>query len=204
VSEQPLRNRHWSVPSSALLAGILFALALPTAAADAANRRIQACWSDLPWHVRGRVVKLTLRSGVQIRGRVVTVGKETLELVVKKTSRRAVVSKGRQKIPRASVASILVRKSRSVVGRTILTPVLGLAGAAGAAGLLTWEFLAGSSDGVQWTFLFAVAGGTAALGYKLGSRLDHTWVEVVLLPEGAARCQGHLPPESSSPISEVK
>jgi len=138
-------------------------------------------------------VKLTLSGGARIRGRVIAVHREALEIDVKKSSDRTAAPKGRREIPRSHVESISVRRKRSVLGRAILTPLLGLAGAAGAAGLLTMEFLAGSGK-LQWVFFFGVAAGTAALGYRLGSRLDHEWVEIVLLPQTEPSCGGQPPP----------
>ncbi len=189
-----MRQRKEKSLAVTAIASTILALALPPGAAFAGKAPVQSCWSGLGPLVEGRPVKLTLASGVRVRGRAIAVGREALEIAVKKTSDRAVVSKGRREIPRTQIESISVRRKRSVLGRAILTPLLGLAGAAGAAGLLTMEFLAGSGKALQWGFFFGVAAGTAALGYRLGSRLDHKWVEIVLLPQMEPSCGGQPPP----------
>ena len=176
------------------IAGTVMALALPPGAAFAEKVPARACWSALGPLVEGRPVKLALAGAVRIRGRGVAVRGEALEIAVKKTSDRRAAPKGRQEIPRSRIESISVRKKRSVLGRSILTPVFGLGGAAGAAGLISWELLlAGSGDAAQTAFVLGVGAGTAVLGYLLGSRLDHKWVEIALLPETDPSCRGQPP-----------
>ena len=180
--------------AATVIAGAVMALALPPGAAFAGKVPIEACWSGLEPLVTGRPVKLTLAGGVRIRGRAAAVGQDGLEIVVKKTSDQRAAPKGRRAIPRSRIESISVRKKRSVLGRSILTPVFGLGGAAGAAGLISWELLlAGSGDAAQTAFVLGVGAGTAVLGYLLGSRLDHQWTEIVLLPDADPSCRGQPP-----------
>jgi hypothetical protein len=110
---------------------------------------------------------------------VISVNDSALDIMVKKTSDPATVPKRRTRIGKELVTSLFVREKRSIRGRAILTPLIGIGGAAGAVGLLSLEILAGD-ESAEKVFLVGVTAAAVVIGHRIGSRLDHRWIEIRL------------------------
>jgi len=163
----------------ALLVGLMIVLGgLRCSAAQIEER----AWTDLPIFIVGHEISLALPNGGLVRGKVLAVRADSLEMEVQKTTDSRLQPKGKTVVPRASVSIIEVitkRKGKDSVG----AKVVGGAGVLG--GLITGGYIGSKtgSDGgtIAGTTIGAVLGGVAGvmLGNNLDSSREITFVRVI-------------------------
>ena len=135
-------------------------------------------WLNSPKLFAGRTVIVKLRNGTSIRGQWITVTVDSFEMSITKTSRKKVVPKGRQMLPRTQIQQVSIQRTGSY-GRAIGT----------TAGFLACTFafdlaaLAADRQGGDPSIAAVLYGGLpcSVLGYWLGGKIDHSAARQVIL-----------------------
>lgn len=154
---------------------VIFVLCLPEAL-ESREKEAVATWEQLGPLVESREIETVLTSGVYVRGRVLKVLPEALDVEVKKSSDRAAIPKGQTRIGRELLSVLTVRWKRRVA-RAILTPTFG------AFCVLCWPALLLDEDGGSTPVGLAFVAASATVGYLLGDRIDRRRMRVILAPE---------------------
>ncbi len=130
-------------------------------ASAAREERIELKWSELGQAVAGRTVQMVLPDGTSLKGPVLNVTSEALEIQIKKTSNRQTYPKGQISIPRSSVS---VLRYTQVRGRWRAIGTAIGAGASAVVGSLVYTRFNNEANPETGAALAAgsVAGGAAA------------------------------------------
>jgi len=86
-----------------LLCGIAFSVTVQT---QAGVENLKLKWSELGAVIEGRKIETVLVDGTALKGKVVTVGAEYLELEIKETSDAVKYPKGPARVPRQSLSAL--------------------------------------------------------------------------------------------------
>ena len=137
--------------------------------AQAENRPVDLKWSELAAVVTGQTIEFTTKEGVTLRGNVVSIRPEELVLEAKHTSNPKLFPKGGATVPRTSVDTLRMIKTKAAWGRRLGT-TLGL-----VAGLTLGGYTAartGGSDAAILTTFLGITGATTVGGFFLGRSAD--------------------------------
>lgn len=129
-------------------------------------------WDEAPQAFSNRTVLVQLTNGVHIEGRWLSVTSDAFRFEVEKTSKRRLVGRGVQTLPRSSILRVKIRENR-IRGRVIGTTAGVYAGS-------TLPRVASHSYDEGVAFGAVLAGAFA--GYFVGRAWDYDTREVVLLP----------------------
>ncbi len=179
-----MKFREWS-SSLLALAGLL--LFNPVALGSAKKpRTVLAAWEELPALVEGRKIETVLLNGVSVRGRVIKVSSDGIEIDVRKSSAPALLPKGQTKIQRELLSRVKVVRKQGV-WRGVLTVVMGTAGTVAAMLLISLELFGegGAKDPKAKPFIAGVTAGSGFLGYLWGAHIDDRSFVVVVKREPA-------------------
>jgi hypothetical protein len=154
-----------------ILAGVLPAAADPKAPTD---RVYRLQWRDLSRITRGRNVRLTLPSGIRLRGMVIAVEPEELVLDVRKTSDKHSYPKGRAVVPRPEVTRLRVDNSR----HTWRSAGLGIGLTAGALVGIPLALYEAKAGAVALSIIVPTG-----VGYLLGWAADRKVTEILVEPD---------------------
>ena len=158
-------------------------------ASAAREERIELKWSELGQAVAGRTVQMVLPDETSLKGPVLNVTSEVLEIQIKKTSNRKAYPKGRFSVPRSSVS---VLQLRAVKGfwRAIGTAI----GAGAATGAWTPVLVSVSSletlKSHEGAVVFVTIAGAGAVGYVVGREADKRVTIITIVREEASAVQG--------------
>jgi hypothetical protein len=171
--------------TSKSVAAVLFmALFWGGATGLAALRPMELKWSELDSVISGHAVELTLPGGARVKGDVAAVREDALAIDVRKTSDAKAYPKGGTTIPRASVTTLRLERSRGHWGR-ILGPLGGSVAGALLGGYITnavtdQRDLANLGKVGFVGLVSGVAGGVA--GYYLGRVADRKVIVIRIMP----------------------
>ena len=147
--------------------------------AQAENKPVELKWSELAAVVTGQNIEFTTKEGVTLRGNVVSVRPEEMVLDAKHTSNPKIFSKGGVTVPRTSVDTLRMIKTKAAWGRRLGT-TLGL-----VAGLTLGWYTAyrtqGSDAAVLTTFL-GITGAATVGGFFLGRSADRKVTTIRIVP----------------------
>ena len=137
--------------------------------AQAENPPVELKWSELAAVVTGQTIEFTTKDGVTLRGNVVSVRPDELVLQAKHTSNPKLFPKGGATLPRTSLDTLRMIKTKGAWGRRLGT-MLGL-----VAGLTLGGYAAARVNGpdaaILTTFL-GIAGAATVGGFFLGRSAD--------------------------------
>ena len=176
-----MRYARWMVVTAVLFA-------THGTASAAREERIELKWSELGQAVAGRTVQMVLPDGTSLKGPVLNVTSEALEIQIKKTSNRKAYPKGQFSVPRSSVS---VLQMREVKGSW---RAIGTALGAGAGSTLAW-FVAqgvfhftgeGSATPGRTGIVAGLGAGVTAAGYFLGREADKRATIITIVREEAS------------------
>ena len=136
--------------------------------AQAENKPVELKWSELAAVVTGQNIEFTTKEGVRLRGNVVSVRPEEMVLDAKHTSNPKIFPKGGVTVPRTSVDTLRMIKTKAAWGRSLGT---GLGLVAGYT-LMVYTARAGGSGTAVLTTLFGITGATTVGGFFLGRAAD--------------------------------
>jgi hypothetical protein len=161
-------------------------LILPAALAGARERPVvEASWEELAPLVEGRQVESLLVDGVRIKGTVVRVAPDALEIHVTRTSEPG-RRKGVRRFPKDRFGLIRVRLYRGPA-----RALLAIAGIVGPLGVTAARYRGGLPESVSSAGLVFTTVGLpvvlGVLGYKLGARLDDRSFDVKIVQPGAGK-----------------
>jgi len=163
-----------------LRARFLIALLMVQGSGLAETKPLEARWNELAPRVNGHSVTLTLRDGMQLKGEVIAVREDELQLNVSRAAKG--YDKGSRGIPRTDVASLDVKRSRGIGGRALGT----VAGTLGGMGLGAYvdariNVLQHSFGQDLGTFVGIAAAGAVA-GYLAGTAIDNKVTHIRIVP----------------------
>ena len=161
-----------------LLCAIAFSTSLETLAGV---ENVQLKWSELGAVIEGRKIDTVLVDGTALKGKVITVGTEYLELEIKETSDAAKYPKGTARVPRESLSALQfteVRGSWRAIGAAIG------AGAGAAAGIPFYTYAENEAAPDKGAAVVAaLAGGGAVIGFFAGRSADKRTVVVSIVSD---------------------
>lgn len=165
----------------------IFALLLISLAAVASARErpvVEASWKELAPLLEGRRIESVLLDGVHVRGNVVRVTSDAIEIDVTKTSEPG-RQKGLRRFPRDLFSLIRVKRHQGPA-----RALLALGGIAAPWTITAARYRGGLPESVNSAGLvFTVVGLPVilgVLGYRLGARLDDKSFDVKILTGGQA------------------
>ena len=126
---------------------------------------------ELTSYLGGERVIALMRDGSWLEGKVLGATGDTLHLVVNKEGSSR-FKKGRHAVPAAEFLSFSLKKTKRLVGRTILTPTVGLLGAAAGSVI---GYVSGNSFGDPHKGSVGLGMGLVlgcAGGYLIGREID--------------------------------
>lgn len=147
--------------------------------AQAENKPVELKWSELAAVVTGQNIEFTTKEGVTLRGNVVSVRPEEMVLDAKHTSNPKIFSKGGVTVPRTSVDTLRMIKTKAAWGRRLGT-TLGL-----VAGLTLGGYTAanaGGSDAAILTTFLGITGAATVGGFFLGRSADRKVTMIRIVP----------------------
>lgn len=158
----------------------LIAMLMAQGSGLAETKPLEARWNELAPMVNGHSVTLTLRDGIQLKGEVIAVREDELQLNISRAAKS--YDKGSRGIPRKDVVSLDVKRSRGIGGRALGTVV----GTLGGMGLGAWvdarnNVLKTSLGRDAGTFIGIAAGGAVA-GYLAGMAIDTRVTHIRIVP----------------------
>jgi hypothetical protein len=163
-----------------VVVAVLFVSLAPARAAK--EERIELRWSELAQAVAGRAVQMVLPDGTIIKGPVLAVASDSLEIEIRKTSNRQAYPKGRFAVPRSSVSVLQTEETRGP-WRAIWTAV----GAGAAVGACTpYLIIADNEGGISSggaAFVVGATAGAAVLGYFVGKDTDKRVTIITIVRE---------------------
>ena len=80
-----------------------------------AAQEIELKWNEVARGVAGRTVQMVLPDGTSLKGPVLNVTSEALEIEIKKTSNRKAYPKGRFSVPRSSVSVLRIKEVKGLL-----------------------------------------------------------------------------------------
>ena len=104
----------------ARIVALLVALSLLAAGpvwAGPPEESFEITWEELGAVLVGRRVELTVPEGLNVEGDVVSVGRDSLVLIVRKSSGEGPAGKGRREIPRAGIKQVRVLRKSNWISR---------------------------------------------------------------------------------------
>ena len=145
----------------------------------AAPSEMKLRWSELEKAIFGHTISLSLPDGHCLEGKVVSIGPDTLEVNVGKTSDSNALPKGKHSFPRASISQIGLRTKR-VKGRIIgVSSGLAVAGGSIGAGLAMQSW-----GGLGVAFFGAMVGvGVMGAGYLIANDRDRQLTMITVLKD---------------------
>ncbi len=171
--------------SSSIAVRCLLGICILVVTAAARERPlVEASWEELPPLLEGREIETVLLDGVRIKGRVLKVAADSIEMRVSKSS-DPTQPRGERRIRRELFGLIGV-KLRKGPARALLTA----AGIVGPWAILAAKYHAGLPEGGGARWVFAAYGLPIALGvigYHLGARLDDKSFDVKVIDPGARK-----------------
>jgi hypothetical protein len=150
----------------------------------AGPRPVELKWSELGSLISGHTVELTLPGGAKVKGDVAAVREDALAIDVRKTSDAKAYPRGGTTIPRASVTTLRLERSRGRWGR-----ILGSVGGVVAGAALGGYVANAATDprdfqNIGTVAVGALAGGVAGslAGYQLGRIADRKVIVIRIVP----------------------
>ena len=158
---------------------MLLPLLCLTAGLEATPGELKLRWSELPGHISGHKISLSLPDGHYVEGKVISVQSDTLEMNISKSSDRKAIPKGKHSFPRLSISQVGL-KTKRIRGR-IIGVSSGLAVSAGsiAAGLAmqSWSGFGVAVIGAGAGFAVMV------VGFLIGNEHDRQLTLITVLPD---------------------
>ena len=176
-----MRYTTWMVATA-----VLFAIHGTGRAAQ--EERIELKWNEVAQAVAGRTVQMVLPDGTSLKGPVLNVTSEALEIQIKKTSNRQTYPKGQISIPRSSVS---VLRYTQVRGRWRAIGTAIGAGASAVVGSLVYtRFNNEANPETGATLAAGIVGAGAAAGYFAGRGADKRVTIITIVREEASADHG--------------
>ena len=155
---------------------VLLCLALPLECL-AAPKELRTAWRDLAGVAAGKKISIVLPGGAHLRGNVLAVENDKLVLDVTKTSDNSTFPKGTTSLPRTSVRSFTMVRTRTLW--KVVGTVIGLGGGlAIAAPVNTYAHNEGDGAPLAVAAIIAVP---TALGFLAGWKADRKTVTVTII-----------------------
>jgi hypothetical protein len=129
--------------------------------------------------ISAQIVEFTMTGGATLRGEVVAVRDEGLVMEVRKTSDAKAYPKGNGTIPRASLTTLRLFRTRGKWGRGLGTTLGVLTGI--SLGSYT-AFETANSTGAGIAVFLAIAGATSVAGYFVGRSADQRVTSIRIVP----------------------
>ncbi len=173
-----LNRKYWDFGNDSLKGtmnlkpcfSLVLSIVLACPAVPAESKPVDLKWSELGPLVTGHFVELTTKDGVKLAGDVVSVRPDALVLDAKRTSDAKLIPKGGATLPRASIDTLLLIRTKGRAGRAIGT-TLGVVSGLTLGSYAAVQTGSDSAAGVIATFL-VVAGVTTVAGHFIGRAAD--------------------------------
>ena len=163
-----------------LRARFLIALLMAQGIGLAETKPLEARWTELAPMVNGHSVTLTLRDGMQVKGEVIAVREDELQLNVSRAVKG--YDKGSRGIPRSDVGSLDVKRKQGIGGRALGTAVGTLGGMGPGAWVDARNNVLKTSLGRDAGAFIGIAAGGAVAGYLAGMAIDTRVTHIRIVP----------------------